>query len=164
MMKHQTIKEKDMNIRKRLAVHIGRIREALRSRDGFTLIEIMIVVSIIALLMGVLVGPTLFKARKQANVNAAKIQIPRFALPLEAYKDAHGNYPSTDEGLQALVEEKLLKEKEIKDPWGNQFQYRFPSDHDDNEYDIWSYGADGKEGGDGFDADIKSWDEDEAKK
>lgn len=153
-----------MNIRNRLMAHIERVREALRTKDGFTLIEIMIVVSIIALLMGVLVGPQIFKARKQANVNAAKMQIPRFSLSLESYKEAHGNYPNTEEGLQALVDDKLLKEKDIKDPWGNPFQYRCPSDHEDGEYDIWSYGADGKEGGEGFNADIKSWDEGETKK
>lgn len=153
-----------MKIKERLLAHIRRVREALRGKDGFTLIEIMIVVSIIALLMGVLVGPQIFKARKQANVNAAKMQIPRFSLSLETYKEAHDHYPTTDEGLQALVDDKLLKEKDIKDPWGNPFQYRCPSDHEDSEYDIWSYGADGKEGGDGFSADIKSWDEGETKK
>ncbi len=153
-----------MNIRERLAQHMQRVREALRAEDGFTLIEIMIVVSIIALLMGVLVGPQIFKARKQANVSAARMQIPRFSLSLETYRESHGNYPSTEEGLQALVDDKLLKEKDIKDPWGNQFQYRYPSDHDDGEFDIWSYGADGKEGGESFNADITSWDEGEAKK
>jgi general secretion pathway protein G len=152
-----------MNIKEKLLKHFRRVRESLRSTDGFTLIEIMIVVSIIALLMGVLVGPQIFKARKQANVNAAKMQIPRFSLSFESYKEAHGSYPTSEEGLQALVEDKLLKEKDIKDPWGNAFQYRYPSEHDD-EYDIWSYGADGKEGGEGFDADITSWDQGETKK
>jgi general secretion pathway protein G len=156
-------KETIMNIQEKLLAHIRRVREALRSKGGFTLIEIMIVVSIIALLMGVLVGPQIFKARKQANVSAAKMQIPRFSLSLESYKEAHGNYPSSEEGLQALVDDKLLKDKDVKDPWGNPFQYRYPSDHED-EFDIWSYGADGKEGGDGFNADITSWDEGEAKK
>ena len=152
-----------MNIKEKFQAHVRRVRDALRTKDGFTLIEIMIVVSIIALLMGVLVGPQIFKARKQANVSAAKMQIPRFSLSLESYKEAHGNYPTTEEGLQALVDDKLLKEKDIKDPWGNPFQYRCPGDHDD-EYDIWSYGADGKEGGEGFDADITSWDQGEKEK
>jgi general secretion pathway protein G len=153
-----------MNIHEKIQAHLRRVREALRSKDGFTLIEIMIVVSIIALLMGVLVGPQIFRARKQANVNAAKMQIPRFSLSLEQYKEAHGNYPTTEEGFQALVDDKILKEKDIKDPWGNNFQYRCPSEHEEAEFDIWSYGADGKEGGDGFNADITSWEEEKAKK
>lgn len=153
-----------MNIRNKLIAHINRAREAMRAKGGFTLIEIMIVVAIIALLMGILVGPTAMRQYRRAKVDAAKMQIKNLRLPLMEYMSAHGNYPSSDEGLQALLDEKLVKEKDIKDPWGNRFQYRYPSENDDDEFDIWSYGSDGKEGGSGFDADVKSWDEEETKK
>ena len=152
-----------MNIKERLIQHINRVRDALRSNDGFTLIEIMIVVAIIALLMGALIGPTAMRSYRQAKVDTAKMQMKGFATPLLMYNTAHGNYPSTDEGLNALVSDGMLKEKDIKDPWGNPFQYRCPSDTEGEDYDIWSYGADGRDGGEGFNADIKSWEDDPKK-
>ena len=133
MLKNHTTKEKQMNIRERLLAHANRVRETLRSKGGFTLIEIMIVVAIIALLMGVLVGPTAMRQYRRAKVDAAKMQIKNFRLPLMEYMTNHGNYPSTDEGLQALVDDRIIKEKDIKDPWGNPFQYRFPAENDQDE-------------------------------
>ncbi|MBN2160056.1 MAG: type II secretion system major pseudopilin GspG [Spirochaetes bacterium] len=127
------------------------------SNRGFTLIEIMIVVTIIALLSAVVIVPNVTKSLSRAKVQAVKIQIQNLQMPLTLYNQDHGNYPTTDEGLSALVSDKLAKEKDIKDPWGNALQYRFPGESDPEEYEIWSLGADGKEGGEGFNADITSW-------
>ncbi len=93
------------------------------------------------------------------RIKAAKMQIPRFSLSLETYQESHGTYPSTTQGLQALVNANILKDRDILDPWGNTFNYRFPGKADPAVFDIWSYGANGVEGGTGEDADINSWDE-----
>jgi general secretion pathway protein G len=107
--------------------------------------------------MAAIIVPNAMTYLKKAKVTAAKMKIEQFKMPLQQYQELKGNYPSTDEGLQALVTEKLIKEKDLKDPWGNPYQYRFPGENDQEEYEIWSWGADGKEGGEGFNADIKSW-------
>jgi general secretion pathway protein G len=133
-------------------------KSALRSHDGFTLIEIMIVVTIIALLSAVVIVPNVTKYLKRAKVEAAKLQIKNFQTPLIEYNSVHGNYPSTDEGLEALVKDGYLKKVPV-DPWGKPYQYRFPGQNDQEEYEIWSFGADGVEGGEGGNADIKSWEE-----
>ena len=129
-------------------------KEILRSQKGFTLLEIMIVVTIIAIL-GALVMPRFMDVPKKANVTAAKTQIQNLSMALDKYALEKGRYPSTDEGLQLLVTERIMK-KIPNDPWGNPYQYRSPGEVDP-DYEIWSYGADGKEGGEEYDADIKSW-------
>lgn len=135
-----------------------RIRKAVtgiwRSERGFTLLEIMIVVTIMAVL-GALVIPRFMDMPKKAKMTAAKTQIQNFGMALDKYALEKGGYPSTEEGLQALVTDRILK-KIPKDPWGNDYLYRSPGEVDP-DYEIWSYGADGKEGGDEYDADIKSW-------
>jgi general secretion pathway protein G len=148
-----------MNIIEIIKGRLNRVRLAANTNRGFTLIEIMIVVAIIAILMGVVIVPNIMRYPKKARVEAAKIQIKGFQLPLNEYMTTHGNYPSTQEGLEALVTEKILTKKDITDPWGNPYQYRYPGESDPDNYDVWSYGADGKDGGEGFNADIKSWDE-----
>jgi general secretion pathway protein G len=147
-----------MNIKQRLLDRIGRIRSEIKSNKGFTLIEIMIVVTIIALLSAVIIVPNVTKYLKRAKIEACKLQIKNFQTPLIEYQSTKGNYPSTEEGLEALVKEGLLKKVPI-DPWGNPYHYRYPGENDQEEYEIWSNGPDGKEGGEGTNADIKSWED-----
>ena len=127
----------------------------LKENDGMTLMEIMIVVVIIAIL-GSFIAPRIMDMPTKAKVVAAKDAIRQIRLALENYSLNNGKYPTTDEGLELLVQEGVFKEKDLLDPWKNPYQYISPGEHDYN-YDIYSYGADGKDGGEGFDADITSW-------
>ncbi len=147
-----------MNARKSIRGRIDQIISRLAANAGFTLIEIMIVVSIMALLTGLVIAPNLMRSWNKSRVEAAKVGIKSFEIPLMEYNNDKGSYPSSDEGLNALVTEGYLK-KLPADPWGSPFQYRFPGESDPDSYEIWSMGADKKEGGEGFNADIKSWDE-----
>ena len=136
---------------------LQRISEAFKSEEGMTMIEIMIVVTIIALIAGLAASQYMGQLDK-AKVKAAQKDIQTFSMALDTYKLSNDSYPTTDEGLQKLLDEKLIKKKKdvLKDPWKNDYQYRSPGDND-NEFEIWSWGADGKEGGEGIDEDIKSW-------
>jgi general secretion pathway protein G len=134
-----------------------------QKQHGFTLIELLVVLVILALLAS-LVVPRLFKNVDKAKVSTAKAQIAAFETALGAYRLDVGSFPTTDQGLQALLRRPPGVEnwdgpylpKEIPlDPWGHPYVYRSPSDH--GEYEIICYGADGREGGEGFDADIVSW-------
>jgi general secretion pathway protein G len=134
-----------------------------QKQHGFTLIELLVVLVILALLAS-LVVPRLFKNVDKAKVSTAKAQIAAFETALGAYRLDVGSFPTTDQGLQALLRRPPGVEnwdgpylpKEIPlDPWGHLYVYRSPSDH--GEYEIICYGADGREGGEGFDADIVSW-------
>jgi len=130
-----------------------------RSRDGFTLIEILIVITIIAILSAIVV-PRLMDMPQKARVTKAKADINAFSMALSKFSMEHsGNYPTNDEGLGKLVEEGYVKKKKdvLLDPWGHPYLYRYPGEVDKDEPEIWSLGADGKEGGEGFGADIKSW-------
>ena len=131
---------------------------------GFTLIELLVVMVIIGLL-GALVVPRLFKNVGKSKITAAKAQIASFQTALGAYKLEVGTFPSTEEGLQALRTKPTSAShwdgpylpKEIPpDPWGNPYRYKFPGEHGD-EPDIISFGADGREGGEGESADVYSW-------
>ena len=131
---------------------------------GFTLIELLVVMVIIGLL-GALVVPSLFKHVGKGKITAAKAQIAHFQTALGEYKLEVGTFPSTEEGLQALRTKPTSANrwdgpylaKEIPmDPWGNPYVYKFPGEHGD-EPDIISYGADGREGGEGENADVLSW-------
>ena len=133
---------------------------------GFTLIEILVVVSILAIL-GELVVPKIMDRPNEARVVAAKHDIAAIVAALKIYKLDNGRYPSTEQGLRALIEKPSSDpvpgnwkqggylEKMPKDPWGQEYLYPNPGIH--QEIDVMSYGADGQQGGENFDADLGSW-------
>jgi general secretion pathway protein G len=131
---------------------------------GFTLVEMLVVITIIGLIMA-LVAPRVLNYLAESKVKAAKIQIESFGSALDLYYLDEGRYPTTSEGLAALVQQPehsptwngpYLKGAAVpNDPWGNGYVYRSPGEH--GPYDIVSYGADGHEGGTGTASDITSW-------
>jgi general secretion pathway protein G len=135
----------------------------LQGSSGFTLIEMLVVLVIIGLIMG-LVGPRVLSYLTDARVKATKLQIESLGSALDLYYLDNGRYPSSSEGLEALVRRPAnsgswngpyLKGAVVPaDPWKNNYTYRSPGE--DSPYDIMSYGADGREGGTGSAADIKS--------
>jgi general secretion pathway protein G len=135
-----------------------------RGERGFTLVEILVVITIIGLIMG-LVGPRVLNYLTESKAKAAKIQIESFASALDLFFLDAGRYPSSSEGLGALVQRPgnisgwngpYLKGSVVPaDPWGNAYIYRSPGQH--GAYDIVSFGADGQEGGSGTAGDITSW-------
>jgi general secretion pathway protein G len=138
--------------------------EKRNRKAGFTLIELLVVMLILGLLAA-LVGPKLFGKVGKAKIKAAKAQISLIEDALDAFRLDVGRYPTTEEGLQALVEQPsgmdkwdgpYLKKKIPKDPWDHEYVYKCPGEHGD--YDLYSFGADGEEGGEGENADITSWD------
>lgn len=142
------------------------------NRNGFTLIEIMVVIVILAMLAA-LVGPKLMGRTDEAKVKTTRIQLKGLESALKLYKLDNGVYPSTEQGLSALVTKptvgvipKSYKEggyldsnsKSVpKDAWDNDYIYISPGEHGD--YDLSSFGADGAKGGDAKNADITSWGE-----
>jgi general secretion pathway protein G len=136
------------------------------TRSGFTLIEIMVVIIILGILVGLIV-PRFMEKPEKARVVKAKMQIESISAALKEYKLDNGDYPTTEQGLEALAEkpsigkipkkypEKGYLPKIPKDPWGNDYVYTSPGEHGD--FDLISYGADGEEGGEGKDADVQSW-------
>jgi general secretion pathway protein G len=134
---------------------------------GFTLVEIMVVVVIIGIL-GMLVVPKLLGRTGEARVTAARTDIATLMQALKLYKLDNQRYPTTEQGLQALVQKPTAGpaangwkeggyvEKLPKDPWNNNYQYLQPGLH--GEIDVFSLGADGQPGGAGEDADVGSWD------
>ena len=139
-------------------------RRNLEAQRGFTLVELLVVITIIALIMGV-VGPRVLNYLTESKAKTAKIQIESFASALDLYFLDTGRYPSGSEGLAALVRRPgniaawngpYLKGGVVPpDPWGNPYVYRSPGQN--GTYDILSYGADGTEGGTGAGQDITSW-------
>ncbi len=135
---------------------------------GFTLIELMVVIVILGILAAI-IAPKIIGRTDEAKVTEAKVQIRNLETALKMYKLDNGIYPTTDQGLEALVQKPsvgiipknwreggyLEKSKVPLDPWGNKFVYISPGSHGD--FDIISYGADGAPGGEGFNADIESW-------
>ncbi|WP_045221793.1 type II secretion system major pseudopilin GspG [Desulfonatronum thioautotrophicum] len=130
---------------------------------GFSLIELLIVMIIIGLLAS-LVGPRLFQHVGQSKQNTARAQIELLGTALDAYRLDVGRYPTTEQGLGALRVQPsgvdrwngpYLPRDVPLDPWGNPYQYKSPGDHGD--YDLFSFGADGRVGGEGEDADVRSW-------
>ena len=129
----------------------------LKDNDGFTLIELLIVVAIIAI-MGAVAVRLYTGVLSSTNVTAAKTDLNTFSQQLEIYYLQNNSYPSTEEGLQKLIDAGLLENKKstLLDPWNNPYQYRYPGEFTDKP-EIWSLGADGVDGGEGSNADIISW-------
>jgi general secretion pathway protein G len=140
------------------------MRKRNRRRAGVTLIEMMVVVTIIAL-FAALVLPKMMGQADKARKTAARAQINAYTTALGAYKLDTGVYPTTEQGLQALRvkpenadrwEGPYLQKDVENDPWGQAYVYKYPGEHGD-EPDIISYGRDRQPGGEGMDADIVSW-------
>jgi general secretion pathway protein G len=135
---------------------------------GFTLLEILVVITVIAILAG-LVSPLVFRNVGDARIAAARTQIEGFGLALDTYYLHNDHYPSTAQGLSALVTAPAgdppannwrgpyLKKGVPSDPWGNPYHYVSPGERNRESYDLLSYGRDGKPGGSGEDADLTSW-------
>jgi len=142
--------------------------QQIRSMRGFTLIELMVVIVILGILAGLIV-PRIMGRPEEAKQLKAKLTIESLETSLRLYKLDNGAYPTTEQGLQALVERPdtgnvpkgwreggyIEKSRVPLDPWDNEFVYLSPGVHGD--YDIISYGGDGVPGGEGKDMDINSW-------
>ena len=134
-----------------------------RSVSGFTLIELLVVVVIIGLLAGI-VAPRYFGTVGKSNTNIARAQIEQLGKALDTYRIDVGTYPTSEQGLQALVAKPdgvdrwagpYLQKQVPGDPWGRAYRYKSPGDHAD--YDLSSYGSDGQPGGTGEAQDVNSW-------
>lgn len=144
-------------------------RERLKryeNRRGFTLMELLLVMAILVILLG-LVAPRFLGTQKKANVNAAKSQIGLLKTPLESFALEMNSYPTTEQGLVALVEAPADLENPDQwkgpyldsdmptDPWGHAYQYEYPPTRNSRDFpDIWSLGPDGE---DGTEDDIGNW-------
>jgi general secretion pathway protein G len=146
--------------------NIRESNKGLRHSRGFTLIEIMVVVIIIGLLAAVIV-PEVIHRVDDARVAKAKQDIQALETALTMFRLDNSKYPTTEQGLQALVQQPTdpsirhwrpggYLQHVSKDPWGNDYQYASPGQHI-KDYDLFSLGADGQPGGDGNDADIGNW-------
>lgn len=131
---------------------------------GFTLLELLVVMLIIGLLAGY-VAPQYFKQVGKSEVKTARAQIEALGKALDQYRLDTGHYPTTEQGLAALMAKPAnetkwdgpyLKKAVPADPWGAPYQYKRPGEH--GEYDLWSFGKDGQAGGTEEAADINSWD------
>jgi general secretion pathway protein G len=140
-----------------------RSKNILNRQEGFTLVELIVVVIIIGLLSG-LVLPQFIKQSEKATAKAAKAQIELLGTALDTFRLDVSRYPTSQEGLQALTQKPggvdrwdgpYLKKDVPNDPWGKPYIYKSPGDH--GPYDILSYGADGVPGGEENDRDVASW-------
>ena len=137
-------------------------KQVRKRQDGFTLIEVMVVIVILGI-MAALVVPNLVGRQDQAQVTAARSDIAAIGNALDLYHLDNNTYPSTEQGLEALIEKPsgfpeprnwrspYLRKKLPDDPWGNPYQYLST----DRGFELFSYGADGQEGGEGTSADIR---------
>jgi general secretion pathway protein G len=132
-----------------------------RCSGAFTLIELLLVLVILAVLASVVV-PKFTARSEQARVTAAKTDISQLETALDAFEVDNGRFPTTDEGLAALLQAPAnvnnwrgpyIKRGLPKDPWGNPYVYVYPGTHNPNGYDLYSFGPDGREGND----DITNW-------
>jgi len=139
-------------------------RLPFKTMTGFTLIELLVVLVILGLLAG-LVGPQVMKYLSSANTDTARLQIENLSAALDTYRLEVGRYPTTAEGLPALIQAPpgatrwngpYLKKNVIpKDPWGNDYHYVAPGQH--GPFDLYSLGADNTEGGEGENQDVVGW-------
>ena len=139
------------------------VRKHLR-RSGFTLVELLVVIVIIALLSS-LVAPKLFGKLDSAKVKTAYTQMQMLSQALDSFRLDVGKYPTTEEGLKILWVKNsdrknwdgpYLPKAVNKDPWGNPYHYKYPGKNG-NDYQLYSLGSDGKEGGSGDAKDISVW-------
>ncbi|HET9552449.1 MAG TPA: type II secretion system major pseudopilin GspG [Anaeromyxobacteraceae bacterium] len=127
-----------------------------RAQRGMTLIEIMVVVIIIGLI-GTAVAVNVFGNLAEAKVRTAKTDLAKISEAVDTYKVLRGRYPTTEEGLNLLIQEKILKPNKngkILDPWDRDYIYLSPGQAHPDAYDVKTYGADGAPGGDGENADL----------
>lgn len=139
-------------------------QKKMNKQTGFSLIELLVVLTIIALL-GAVVGPQIISNLGSAKSGATKIQIEDFGAALDLFYLDNGRYPTTEEGLRALVTEPAnletwdgpyLKKRILpRDTWGNDYRYEAPGRN--GPYDLYSYGADNTPGGEGENRDLVSW-------
>ena len=140
----------------------------MRKTQGFSLIEILVVVVIIAVMVAI-VAPQFLGEAKKARITRVKADIQQIESALDRFQLDNGFYPTMEQGLEALVRKPDIEpepknyppggylKRLPKDPWGNEYVYVYPGEH--GVYDIYSLGADGEEGGEGVNADIGNWDE-----
>lgn len=131
---------------------------------GFTLLELLVVLMILAII-GLIAVPLVFNQLNKAQIQAARIQVDQLGTILDLYRLDVGRYPTEAEGLEALLTPPpgvdrwsgpyMKKKESVIDPWGGPYIYRLPGEHGD--YDLYSLGADGAEGGEDENADITSW-------
>ncbi len=143
--------------------------QRMRSRDGFTLVEILVVIIVIAIL-ATLVAPNVFQHVGRAKDSTAKAQMEMLGAAVDAYRLDNDQYPTTEQGLAALNTRPTvgpaprdwrgpyLKKRDVPlDPWGKPYVYRSPGTANPEGYDLLTLGRDGQEGGTGEDADILGW-------
>jgi general secretion pathway protein G len=145
------------------APKMSRNRLSHQRRSGFTLLELLVVMVIIGLLAGY-VAPRYFSQVGKSEVKVTQAQIVSFEKALDTYRLDVGRYPTTEQGLNALLQRPqneakwngpYLQKAVPLDPWGKPYQYKSPGEH--GEFDVWSFGKDGQPGGTGENADITSW-------
>ncbi len=143
---------------------LRRRRPGRRGQEGFTLVELLVVLVILGLIAA-FAAPQVIKYLGSAKTDAAAIEISRLSGILDLYRLEVGRYPTSEEGLEALLEQPagverwngpyIKKAESLVDPWGNPYQYVSPGEHGD--FDLFTSGADGEPGGEGEDRDITSW-------
>lgn len=158
-----------MEMKKDATAGVRLFRRPMRDSEGFTLIELMVVIVILGILAAI-IAPRVIGRTDEAKVTEAKVQIKNFETAIKLYKIDNGHYPATEQGLSALIAKPTvgiipknwraggyLENRKIpKDPWGNIYIYASPGLN--GEYDIISFGRDGVRGGEGYDGDVESWD------
>lgn len=147
-----------------LLQRVRRRKARRRSEDGFTLVELLVVLGILTLLIGI-ATPQVIKFLAGAKTDTARLDVDRLSGVLDLYRLEVGDYPGDDAGIEALVERPpgaerwngpyVKKADSVIDPWGRPYRYRYPGEH--GVFDLYSLGRDNQEGGEGEDQDITNW-------